>query len=243
MPNCYVSEFRDAGRMINLKHFSYKVLSKNYLSRSEDLEDYEKAYRFWHSTWKDVFTSVGSPEALVVDDFYRSDFIPVIKYEGQVVGSSCHTVFNMVNPCLKEMRYFSIFTPEAHEWIAGHSPSLTMSMEFLCVHREYSKKYLGFSLAEVLLQLSFNLMVEKDIDLTLGVAVRAAGVDKLTQNLGGAVIGRDVKRGNLSCDLVANSKNTVLANHPDWNVDQFIKRMWQERQYAMPHSIPLKKVG
>jgi hypothetical protein len=105
-------------------------------------------------------------------------------------------------------------------------------MEFLTVHNDFRKSIIGFSLGEVLIQLSFQLMAEFNSDMTIGVAVKAAGVEKLAMNVGASLIGTDVKRGNLYCNLVAAAKTDVLSQHPEPYVDSVIKKLWNSREYA-----------
>lgn len=215
-----------------LNDFQYKILSKYSLSDSEDRSDYEQAYRFWGNTWREIFASVGSPEAFLVDDFYRPDIIPVLKYKNQIVGLICSTIFNTQNPCVFDMRYFSIFNPTALSWVFERQPKSIMSMEFLTVAPEFRKNEMGFSLAEVLILLSFIYLNEQQIDMAVGVAVKVAGVDKLATNLSAHVIGYDVKRGNLVCNLLGQVKEGVSLHHPNKELDLFAQNLWSRRNHS-----------
>lgn len=230
--------------MHSTKFFEYKILSKNYLADKTNLQDFREVYQFWTNVWTEMLTKAGCPEALVVDDFYRADIMPVVKYRGQIVGSICSTIFDLRNPCLKDLRYFSIFPNEAKQWISAQRPRYIMTVEWLCVDKRFRSSNLGFSMGEIMIQLSFQMMRDLNIDMVMGVTVKAAGVDKLATNLGGTVIGDNVKRGNLDCCIVAQPMNNVLYNHPDPKMDEMIKSLWERREYSfeLDNSL-IKKVG
>jgi hypothetical protein len=205
----------------------YKVLDKTSL-HSADKELYSRAYAFWKQTWQKIFTDVGSPEAFWADDFYRQDYVPVITYDGQITAAHFYTVFDFDHPAVKDHRYFSIFTPFAMKWVEREQPSRVMSMEFLTVHPEWRKKDLGFSMAEVLISLGLKLMKEKDVQVAVGVAVKAAGVEKMAQKLSCQLIAQEVKRGNLVCDIMGQTPSR-LKPHPDDKVNALIEDLWARK--------------
>lgn len=218
--------------MISTGLFEYKILSKYYLNDPENVQDFQEVYQFWKRVWTEMLTKAGCPEALVVDDFYRADIIPVVKYQGKVVGMSCSTVFDLRNPAIRDMKYFSIFPDQAKSWIAHHNPRHVMTIEWLCVDNMFRSSQIGYSLGEVMIQLSYRLMHDLNVDVNTGVTVKIAGVDKLAINLGAEPIGDNVTRGKLDCCIVGITKDKVLKVHPNPQMDSVIESLWEKRMYS-----------
>ncbi len=218
--------------MITTGLFEYKILSKYYLNEPQNVQDFQEVYQFWRRVWTEMLTKAGCPDALVVDEFYRADLIPVIKYQGRIIGASCSTVFDLRNPAIKDMKYFSIFPEHAKQWMARHNPRHVMTIEWLCVDKEFRSSVLGYSLGEVMIQLSYKLMQELNVDMNTGVTVKIAGVDKLATNLGAEPIGDGVKRGSLDCCIVGILKDNVLKVHPDATMNGVINSLWNSREYS-----------
>ena len=224
---------------LNIKDFDYTVLDTNSCLDTSFKKLYLEVYGFWKETWKGIFTKVGSPEAWVADDFSRQHYIPVITYKGELVATHYYTVFDLRDPSVVDMRYFSIFPENAKNFVFGGELNKVMSMEFLSVHREWRKKALGFSAAEALISLGFNLLREKNIDAALGVAVKTAGVDKMAEKLSCSVLAENIKRGELVCDLFAREKSNI-ARHPDREVQDIIDYLWNNRIYSNEKEVKKK---
>lgn len=227
---------------ISSKEYTYRILSKNNLDNPDDLQDFKEAYLFWETIWKTIFTKVGSADVFSYDDFYRQDYIPIIKHNGSIVAAHYYTVFDARNPSIYKTKYFSIYDSNVWDWIHARSPKKLMSMEFLAVHPVFRKQNTGFSIAEVMIQLGLLLMGELKVDVSVGSAVQAAGVDQMAINLNATLITKDVKRGNLICSLLVQDL-AGIRNHPNPEVDQFINELWERREYAGQQKELNKKAG
>lgn len=223
---------------MEINKFKYTILYKDNVLNSNSYGLYCNVYDFWKRTWKTIFENVGSPTAWNADDFLRQDLIPVITYEDQIVATHYYTLFDLRNPSVMDIRYFSIFSNEARKWVFENKFSSVMSMEFLSVSTDWRKKSLGFSFAEVLIALGFKLMLEQQQPAAVGVAVKVAGVDEMAKKLNCSLIDREVKRGNLVCDIMAQTQRGVK-DHPDSRVQEIIESLWKNRIYS--ESNQLKK--
>ena len=208
--------------------FKYVILEKNGITSSPYLHEYTQAYLFWKKTWKTIFNDVGSPEAFLIDDFYRQDLIPAIIFRNQVIACHLSTVFDFKNPVVKEMRYFSIFDG-ALDWVQRNSAEKVLSIEFLAVHPNWRNQGKGFSFAETLISLAFELMKQKQIGAAVGVTVKAAKVDEMARDLSCAVLSKGVKRGNLICDIMGQTLDNV---HPPRSrqVVEFVEYLWSHHE-------------
>jgi hypothetical protein len=212
------------------KDFKYLILEKHNITDSNYLSLYTEVFEFWKATWKPIFEKVGSPQAFMVDDFYRQDLIPVILHKGQIVATNFYTIFNMSNPAASEMRYFSIFPPEAMSWVKKYGKTSVMSMEFLAVHPEWRRQPGStFSYAEALISLGFELMKHKNFDIAVGVPVKITGVQEMAKNLSCKVLAEGVQRGNLACDILGQDLGNIQP-HSDENARTFINYLWLNRE-------------
>ena len=205
-------------------------------------ELYKNVYHLWKTTWKKVFGDVGSPDHFSPDDFYRQDIIPVICYEDEPIAAHFYTLFHMENPAALDHHYFDIFPEESLMKLQQSQSKRLMSMEYLTVAPGFRKSVMGFSLAEVIGTLGVRLLKEIHYDAALGVAVKAATVDKMATKVGFDFLGRNVGRGNLVCDIVIKHLDTVRAPfHPDHKTDEYIQNLWAHREStAMFDQFPIQ---
>jgi hypothetical protein len=229
--------------MRRAEDFKYIVLEKNGIADSPLLPLYEQTFEFWKSTWKPIFEKVGSPQAFMIDDFYRQDLIPLILYKGEIIAANFYTIFDLRNPATREMRYFSIFPEHAMNWVNIHGKNRVMTMEFLCVHPDWRNHGGAFSFAEALISLGFELMKSKEIGAAVGVPVKVTGVQEMAKGLSCNVLAENVKRGNLVCDILCQTVNNVKPHHNP-NTHSFISLLWNTHENSNDtHSyekIPLK---
>lgn len=218
--------------MISTGLFEYKILSKDYINNPQNLEDLQEVYQLWTRVWTGMLAKAGCPEVLVADDFYRAHFIPVIKYEGRIIGSASCTVFDLRNPIVKDLKYFSIYPDHVKNWFTEQKLRHVMSVEWLTCDYEFRTSKLGFSLAEVMIQLSYKIMQEMNVDMIIGAPLKAAGVDKLGKNLGTMMFVDHVVRGKLECCIMGMLRQNVLQAHPEKKMNDIIEMLWNNRQYA-----------
>lgn len=209
---------------------NYKVLSGKMLPGSPNFELYKNVYKLWFKTWKKAFNDVGSPEAFSPDDFYRQDLIPVIAYKTEPIAAHFYTMFHTENPAAMDHHYFDIFSDKTLNILKSNDSKRLMSLEYLTVNPFYRKSTIGFSLGEVISALGCKLLKEISYDAALGVAVKAAKVDKMALKLGFDILDNQAKRGNLVCDIVVKYSKTVHKNtHPDIIVNDFINYLWDNQ--------------
>lgn len=227
---------------MNAKDFSYLILEKEGITSSAQLDWYRKSFEMWKSTWKNIFEQVGSPQAYQIDDFFRQDLIALITQGDEIVGAHLYTKFDLQNPAVPEMRYFSIFDERAMAKVRQDGKQGAMSMEFLMVNPKWRNNGAGFSFAEVLIALAFEVMASENLGVALGVAVKAAKVDQLAIGLHCEVIARDAKRGNLVCDIVSQTP-ARMRPHRNPETQAFITGLWNKRIYSNSRTQPHKKAA
>jgi hypothetical protein len=213
--------------IFDLKKLKYTILTQESVKDPALYNLYCEAYEFWKKTWKNIFTKVGSPEAWSGDDFFRQDFIPVIMYDGKIIALHCSTVFFLKNPCLKDIKYFSIFSSQINEWMDKNKVQDLMSMEFLSVAKEWRVTRSGLSFAEILIGLGSKIVKLNNIDAAIGVSVKAAKITEKASKLNYSVISNEARRGNLICDVIGLIPDAH--KHPDIQARAMIEYLWEDR--------------
>lgn len=219
----------------------YIVLTGKMAPHSEHFDLYKNVYKLWTATWTKAFAAVGSPESFSPDNFYRQDYIPVIAYNDQPIAAHFYTLFYLDNPASIDHSYFEIFSESALQQLKAKQVQSLLSLEYLSVDPAYRKSAIGFSVAEVLSGLCCRFLKEVNCDAGLGVAVKAARIDKMAKNLGFELLDSDARRGNLVCDIVVKYSETVGAGvHPDPLVNSFVDSLWNN---YVNFENPIKKIA
>ena len=211
----------------NLEMLEYRILTHDSVGDASLVSLHSKAYEFWKSTWKKIFTDIGSPEIWSGDDYFRQTYIPVITYNDEVVALHCSTIFWMQNPCLRDLKYFSAFNKNVTDWIEENNLNNFMSMEFLSVHKNWRFKESGFSFAEILIGLASKLLELKKYEAALGISVKAAKITEKSQKLNYSLLTEEAFRGNLICDVIGLLPSDHV--HPDAATREVIDYLWKNK--------------
>ena len=216
-----------------IRDAKYYILSGKLSPDSQHFEIYKNTYELWTKTWKKVFGDVGSFEAFSPDDFYRQDYIPVIASGNEPIAAHFYSLFHIDNPAAMDHHYFEIFSEEVIASLRSRGIKKMMSMEFLTVNPEYRKTNTNISFAEIQIVLGSKLMSEINFDIALGVAIKAAKIDKMAIKLGFNVLDSHAKRGNLVCDIVGRHSFSVgEIFHPNSELNSYIENLWSNRIYG-----------
>jgi hypothetical protein len=176
-----------------------------------------------------VFNEVGSPQAWSADNFFRGDYIPIIKYDGRVVAFFVATQYPLQNSIINEHSYFSIFPNSAVEELQKRKIKTLMSYEFLSViDPRLRKENLGFSIAPVLGMLGQRLRDSLGCEAAIGVARKQNKIDQGAVEIGGVSLAPEVKRGNLICQIMAFFPELDKI-YPDPRVVSLADYLWDTR--------------
>lgn len=216
-----------------IKQARYVLLKGKLPPESPQFELYKNVYKLWTETWKKTFGDVGSFEAFSPDEFYRQDIIPVIAYKDEPIAAHFYSLFHLDNPAAMDHHYFEIFSKGSIQELRKSNRKLLMSLEYLTVNPEYRKSQSGVSFAEMLISLGCLVLREIGYDAALGVAVKAAKVDKMAFKLGFDLLDDNACRGNLVCDIVVRYLETIDNSlHPEIDVDRYMKQLWETKEFA-----------
>lgn len=193
-------------------------------------ETYNKVYLFWREVWAQVFKEHGKPEALSPDDFARQDLVQAILYRGRVVSLGLNSFFDLDQAPTAELKYFGSFNRDDINFLRSKKGRSLLSMEFLTVCPEFRKVSTGFSLAHIIAELGFKLLLHLDLDVAVATVRKEkhAMVNELAARLGGKVLQRDVLRGNILCDLMCVFQEDY-SSLKDLRVKSLVTQLWETR--------------
>ncbi|CAN5510280.1 hypothetical protein BH10BDE1_BH10BDE1_13530 [soil metagenome] len=207
-------------------------------------ELYEQVYDTWKRIWLEIFTDVGSPEAMNPEGFFRADLIPVILHDRKIAAFYVATIYSLQPSWLRDHSYFSIYSKTTSDKLLARGVRNVMSYEFMTVLPEWRKSLSGFSLAGMLGELGQHIRDELGCDAAVGVARLQTKVDQIAQDVGAFTLEKNVRRGNLVCEIVACMKDSDRP-HPDPQVHAAAEHLWHNRvvvdKYGNPdHTRPLQ---
>jgi hypothetical protein len=189
---------------------------------------YNDVYDIWKSTWVDLFKQSGALDELMADDFRRADIITVITYKGKVAACHFYSFFDIRQPVVRDLTYFTHFPQTAVDKLLERGADYCMSMEYLTVHPDCRKSKIGVSLASVLLSIGLKTMTEHGGIAAIGSARTEVGVSDITYQLGAICLEKGIIRANYPCDLVAIVKDDIKVI-PDLPMQRLIKHLWETR--------------
>lgn len=188
---------------------------------------YNRVYDSWHRTWKEVFTSVGSPESLNPENFLRQDILIVLHREREVVGLLTTTFLNLSARAVVDHPYFRPFPEPILRAFQRRGRGLVLTGEYLSIDPAYRRSIVGLSLSDVLIGLLMRIFTGSGADSTLATTVRPAGVHEICHRFGYRELGGYQKYG-LDCVLMQNDPSTVR-EHDDPRVRSLIESFWESR--------------
>lgn len=186
---------------------------------------YNTAYQHWKETWSEIFTDVGSPNSLNIENFLRQTILVCLELNGEFAGMATTTFFNSHALPTFDHDFFKVFTDEKLKEFK-ESP-LILSSEYLSIPKKFRKANLGFSLREIIIGFVLKVFEESNGSYLLATTVENTKTHEVCIKFGYQNIGH-CQKFNLNCLLMENTPSN-LKSHPDSSLQEIINRCWNEK--------------
>ncbi len=225
-----------------LGEIEYSVLSGRCGRNAAGLDLNNRAYAYWKEFWGSIYESAGSRAAFVLDDFSRQDVVGVLSRRDEIVAVHCHSFFNIEQRATLDHRYFLFYPPSYLERLREWGVRKVVTYEFLTLNPDWTKRKIGFPLAEAIMGLGLRVLEESDADAIISSVRRDVKVHEMCQRWGWETFQANVQRRNFPLDLMACHRSAIKP-HVDPQIDEFCRQLWRGRGVDAPAPSILSKAA
>jgi hypothetical protein len=214
---------------LKLNNFTYTLIPGDISKYPSLLSFHNYVYNYWKIFWDDVFLKNGSKTTINSDSFRRQNIISVIQYNEEIVGMHLYSLYNLQSFCDLNHSYISKSYNEMFiNYLKENSLNKLMSLEFLTVNNQWRKSKYGFSVAELIANLSLNFLNTLDAQCSVAPSRSDVGVTDLSIKLGAKVICENVNMHNTPCDLIIFLKNQTKESRNE-RIKMLTNILWRSR--------------
>jgi len=212
-----------------LESLECSLLPGSYPNSGPVPDLYNSTYNYWKKTWTAFFEKAGSgPNALNVDNFMRSRYVIVLHRQLEIVGSLSCSVFNSHAEVSFDHPGVKPFPELVQEMMKRLEPNACITGEYLSVNPDYRKSVVGISLADAMVGILLQIMLNESLGAMIATPVRAAKVADITKCFGAAEVGSYLKIG-VDCQMIYVTRE-MYRPHPDKRVNEFVQELWARRR-------------
>lgn len=188
---------------------------------------YNLVFKYWETTWKEIFTNAGSPDSLNVENFLRQDIIICLHNDSEIAGIITSSLFNISADAIYDHPYLRAFPISLIASLRSKGEGLILTGEYLSVKPEFRRNKAGIAISDALIGLLMKVFERTNASISLATTVRPAKVHKIGEKFGWSELGNFTKYG-LDCVLLQNSASQLRV-HDDPNVNQSVEEFWTKR--------------
>lgn len=166
--------------------------------------------------------------AISGDNFLRNQIATAILVDAQPVAVHQYCFFDLHTTAARASRYFKPLGEASWRFLEQNHLRYVMSLEFLTVHPEYRKSIIGFSLADTIIALGLQLMLERGGDAGTAISRTDVKVDRSCTDLGFATVERNLDIYGYNCSFQVVSRDGIQI-HPNSKIAQLVEILWQRR--------------
>lgn len=184
--------------------------------------------------WRNIFKAEKESRNLTLneDDFWDARIIAVIMDENEVVGSHIYNVYDFRTQAPKAHSYIKNFTDLKIQELRKKKLIKFMTMEYLCVNPKYRGRTNGFSWAEIIIGLGFQVLLHSEWEAGGGIARQDVKVDQMASKMGAHGIAK-ITLNNTPCDVMYAARSEVKPNENPLAEDM-IQKLWTEVKNSSP---------
>ena len=189
-----------------------------------------KTYNLWKNIWNHTFKENGCTRGARSDDFFRQNFIPIIKNEDDIIAIHFYSLYSFLTPNIYEQSYLKEHFPEQFFKIMEEKNiNLAMTMESLCVNPKYRKSKIGQSSVHTLVILGMKIFFEyTQCDAIITPARADLGVADIGYSLGFTPAIKGINLYNTPVDLIYFKRNDKI-KYPNDEIKEQVKTLWDAR--------------
>lgn len=184
--------------------FRYYLLSP-HLVRSDYTPIFNKVYDAWKISFTEVVESAGGK--LDPDDFFRNDLVTAVTHQGEVVGLSTMTMFDLKLHSSHEHHYVQALNKSTVAKLQSDGQNRLISIEYLNVLPAYRKSNSNVRWTEVLIGLGLKVMDDSVADIIMGTPRTDVKVLNVCKNLEAIEVQQPILKMNYPCAVVIFNKN------------------------------------
>jgi len=205
-----------------------KITSPNADPKVVSLLD--EAYFLWKNIWDSTFKGNGVEKKASPDDFFRQNFIPIIKNETDIIAIHLYSIFNLSSKAMREHSYLkNNFNDKFFSVMEQENIKLAMTMESLIVHPDYRRTKIGQSYFLAISYLGMQLFADfTNCDAIIAPVRRDVGIAEAAEKIGFSATDKNITLYNTPVDLVYLKRNSEI-KYPDDIIRQQVKNLWNEK--------------
>ena len=209
------------------KLFDFKLLPGKCPPAYHATQLHDATFRFWRGFWTDVFATISPGESVNVADFHRQNAIGAFFDREIPVALMLYSVWNLASESALAQGYFSAsYGPGELERLRARGVRTAMSMEYLTVAPHCRKSETGFSMASLVLGVSYETMKRLECDAMIAPCRMDVKVHDRVADFGAEPLGVPFEiHGVHAVCMVAPTQS--LRTHPDPHVARVVQDHWQ----------------
>jgi hypothetical protein len=201
--------------------------------------DYERAYAFWLSMWRDTFANVNPNLTLHSDVFLRHREVSVVLSDDQAVGLMMYDFRDLRVRAHRDLSAFAHYPEEVIAALRADGHERVMLMGQLTVHPNWRKQRVGPFMSDALVGLSIKRFLESDSTVMIAFTRNDRGTQKLGYRFGAVPLRENHAAHGIPSDVIAFRRDRVK-ECPLPGMQEIIERLWL-RTCVTPHFSNLPK--
>ncbi len=191
-----------------------------------DMErDYDKAYAFWLSMWRETFAAVDPSIQVHSDVFVRHREISAVFSHDEVVGLIMYDFRNLRVRAHRDMSHFQHFPSDVIDALHARGHEEVMLMGQLTVHPKWRKKMVGPFMSDLLVGLSVKRFLESNASVMIAFTRNDRGTQDLGYRFGAVPLRVGHEAYGIASDVIAFYRDRVR-DCPLPGLPAVIDRLW-----------------
>lgn len=189
---------------------------------------YDQIYNCWHEVWSETLKELEGLPRLHSDTFTRQDLACGFFVDGVCKALTLFRYMDANHITMERDSYFANWSKEHIAKLASRGSNILVCSNFT-IHPSVRKDTLGFSLKDLLVGLSSEVILQSNAHVMTGAMRKNRNVHEATYRWGAIPLGIDIDSGHGDClvDLVGFFPMELRATHHELNF--LVKKLWKER--------------
>lgn len=205
--------------------YSFNLISLRK-TKEDEADIANMAFNFWKAMWEGFFRQKELSPPNWEEEFYRHDYLALIRYEDRPVGFHLYGLQNLnVNACLGTSYMQSNFNDDFVQNLKNKNYSKAMSLNWLTIDVLFSQKQKDLSLIELMGGLGQKACEELNYDVTIAAIRNDIPLAKKSISLGAVKVG-EKSVYETPCDLIYIEKES-LSLLPDRSF-KMVNKLWNK---------------
>jgi hypothetical protein len=192
---------------------------------------HNQAFEYWKSFWEEVFRQnrLRDGEVEFAVDFTRMDLVCLVMSGTEIAGMHLYEFINVEQLAMREHHYFNNETGKVFlDSLGHHGADLVMTLEYLTVNPNWRKKFIGTSLASVVVSLGTRVQAATGAKASLGRAREDVGVNAMAQDCGAVILKDKIDMYNTPVSCICIYSDSIK-DIDDPVGRALVQRLWNER--------------